>query len=198
MWGSAVRKKPYSSIAVRDVLNVTVSFIGGALIAVSAGCNSSTPRDSSATHAAGMAASGQSATTSGQPIVIQTVDRGIVLGLVHDTVYMGLSDSLLTKARTDMTRDRADTGVLGGAFAAFIKKTVGNALGTRVRYPISDIQSVRYEDGEIKFEYRNKHAMSFESISGHDTKALADFAPSDARRFVAAVNASLRTDDATQ
>lgn len=132
-----------------------------------------------------------------QSIVIHNTGNKVVLGLVRDTIYMGLSDSLLTSARTDMARERDSSGGLAGSFAGLIKKTVGNALGKRVSYPISDIQSVRYENGEIQFEYRNKHVLSFESISADNGKVLASFAPADAQRFVAAVNAALKRDDMT-
>ncbi len=139
---------------------------------------------------------------SNQPVVIYTTGHEMVLGLARDTVYMGLSDSLLAKTRADMAKDRSDSGGMGGAFADMIKKTVGNALGKRVTYPISDIQSVRYDNGEIKFDYRHKHAISFESVSAgngdENKKALAAFAPADAQRFVAAVNAALRADDTAQ
>ncbi|MGI8508769.1 MAG: hypothetical protein ACR2MQ_05545 [Gemmatimonadaceae bacterium] len=137
-------------------------------------------------------------TAPGQPIVIHTTGNEMVLGLARDTVYMGLSDSLLAKTRADMTKDRSDTGGMGGAFADMIKKTVGNALGKRVAYPIADIQSVRYDNGAIKFDYRNKHAISFENVHTENKQVLAAFAPDDARRFVAAVNAALRADDRAQ
>lgn len=155
---------------------------------------SSTSSTSSTSGSSGATVNGSS-TGPGQPLVIHNIGNEVVLGLVHDTVYMGLSDSLLTKARSDMARDQADTGGLGSAFGGFIKKTVGNALGTRVRYPISDIESVRYENGEIKFQYRHRHVMSFESVSATNRKALASFSPADSQRFVAAVNAALRVDE---
>lgn len=186
----------------------TVLVTGTALLVCVVGCGESNPRhDRGASNSSTSSASGSSGANgtgtastmaSGQPIVIHNIGNEVVLGLVHDTVYMGLSDSLLTKARSDMARDQADTGGLGSAFGGFIKKTVGNALGTRVRYPISDIESVRYENGEIKFQYRHRHVMSFESVSATNRKALASFSPADSQRFVAAVNAALRADENAQ
>ncbi len=139
-----------------------------------------------------------SAANSAGALEIHTIGKGMALGLARDTVYMGLSDSVLTSARAEMAADKDDSSAVGSALAGMIKKQVGAALGTRVKYPISDIQSVRYENGEIKFEYRHKHAISFESVSTDSKKALANFKPEDARRFVSAVNAALRADDSGQ
>lgn len=190
---------------------VATSVTVAALAAVQLGCGTSesarSASDNTSSTAVGPSASATSTTSRatagatavpGQPIVIHTTGNEMVLGLARDTVYMGLSDSLLAKARTDMTRDKSDTGGMGGAFADMIKKTVGNALGKRVAYPIADIQSVRYDNGEVKFDYRNKHAISFENVHTDNKQALATFAPDDARRFVAAVNAALRADDRAQ
>lgn len=181
-----------------------------ALVAVQLGCGKSESARSASAHTMSGVTSGTSASPSASAtamtssaiaapdgsIVIRTTGNEMVLGLANDTVYMGLSDSVLTKTRAEMKRDR-DTSGMGGAFADMIKRTVGNALGKRIAYPISDIQSVRYDKGEIKFDYRHKHTMSFESVSTNNKKALASFAPADAERFVAAVNSALKSDDST-
>ncbi|MGI9090186.1 MAG: hypothetical protein ACR2GG_03660 [Gemmatimonadaceae bacterium] len=178
---------------------MTIVVAGVALAAVQLACGKSeSARSASDTMSSTAAGATPGATAPNQSFVIHTSGNEMVLGLARDTVYMGLSDSLLAKTRADMAKDRSDTGGMGGAFADMIKKTVGNALGKRVAYPISDIQSVRYDNGEIKFDYRNKHAISFESVHTNNKDALAAFAPDDARRFVAAVNAALRTDDRAQ
>lgn len=192
-------------------MRMTIIFANAALVALAAvqsGCGrSESARSASADTmsgvmsgtAAGPSASATAMTSSAiaapdESIVIHTTGNEVLLGLANDTVYMGLSDSVLTKTRAEMKRDR-DTSGMGGAFADMIKRTVGNALGKRVTYPISDIQSVRYDKGEIKFDYRHKHTMSFESVSANNKKALASFAPANAERFVAAVNAALKSDD---
>lgn len=191
---------------------VVTSVTLAALATVQIGCSKSesarsTSADTMSRTVAGPSARATATTSSatsnaiaapGQPIAIHTTGNEVVLGLEHDTVYMGLSDSVLANARADMAKDKSDTAGMGGAFADMIKKTVGNALGKRVTYPISDIQSVRYDNGDIKFQYRNKHTMTFESIDAHNKKALAMFAPDDARRFVAAANAALARDDGAQ
>jgi predicted small lipoprotein YifL len=140
------------------------------------------------------AAAADSAVASGAPIVIYTTKHAVDLTLAHDTVSMGLSDSVLAKARTDMDRDTdEDTSELAQRIGGMIKRGVASALKTRVTYPISDIESARYEDGAIRFAYRNKHRFSFENVhTDNNRDVLSAFAPADAQRFVAAVNAAIR------
>lgn len=128
-------------------------------------------------------------------IVITTVDGGVELGLVHDTVSMGLADSVLAQVRSDIQRDSAkggrDSSPLGGALSHLITKTVTSALRTRIDYPVRDITGATYQDGAIHFTYRNEHHFSFEDVSTAHRKALQDFNPEDARRFVAAVDSAI-------
>jgi hypothetical protein len=135
---------------------------------------------------------------------ITTPNNAVVLALMGDSVWMGLSDSVLTQARlaTDSARTKAaaaNKGGIGGAFGAMIAEKVTAAvdagLKTRVAYPLSDIQDVTYQDGAIHFTYRSgaKHALSFEDIkTGENNEShpvLSTFAPADAERFVATVRA---------
>lgn len=185
-----------------------VIIVNAALAAVQIGCARSDPARSGVdtVTAATVTTPGSAAnasTTGGvpspeQPIAIHTIGNKMVLGLANDTVYMGLSDSLLARTRADIARERDTSAGMGSAFADMIRKGVGNALGKRVAYPISDIRSIRYDNGEIKFDYRTRHVMSFESISTDHRKALASFAPADAERFVTAVNLALKRDDSSQ
>jgi hypothetical protein len=135
---------------------------------------------------------------------ISTPDNAVVLALMGDSVWMGLSDSVLAQARlaTDSARTKAaaaNKSGIGGAFGAMITDKVTAAvdagLRTRVAYALSDLQDVTYEDGAIHFTYRAgaKHTMSFEDIktgkSGESHPVLSTFAPADAQRFVAALHA---------
>ena len=135
---------------------------------------------------------------------ITTPNNAVVLALMGDSVWMGLSDSVLAHARlaTDSARTKAaasNKGGVGGAFGAMIADKVTAAvdagLKTRVAYPLADIQNVAYENGTIHFTYRDgaKHMMSFEDIKtgddGSSHPVLSTFAPADAERFVAAVRA---------
>jgi hypothetical protein len=131
---------------------------------------------------------------SGDSIIIRTTDGTTNLGMVHDTVYMGLTDSVLAVARNDMARDTEETkNAFAGTLERFVKKKVSSALQTRLKYPLADLDSATYSDGTIKFAYRNRRRMAFENVSQNGRKALQSFAPADAQKFVATVNSAIRT-----
>lgn len=124
-------------------------------------------------------------------VVIHTTDNQITLSLAHDTVSMGLSDSVLADVKQQMARDTNDHGI-AGAFSGFIKKTVGSALRSRVTYPVQDLESVKYENGSIVFAYLRPREMKFEDVGKSDKKkVLASFAPADAQRFVTVVDSAI-------
>lgn len=132
---------------------------------------------------------------SGDSLVIRTTDGAIDLGLVHDTVFMGLTDSVLVVARHDMARDTEETkSAFAGTIERFVKKSVSSALQMRVKYPIRDIDSVTYENGAIKFAYRDRRRISFEEVSQNGHKALESFSPADAQRFVDVINSTIRAE----
>lgn len=132
------------------------------------------------------------AAISGDTTVIRTTDGAIKLGLAGDTVYMGLTDSVLAAARQDMARDTEEKSVVAGTIERFVKKSVSSALQTRLKYPLADLDSATYSGGAIKFAYRNKRRMGFEDVSQDGHKALQSFAPDDAQRFVDALNSAIR------
>ncbi|MEO6778510.1 MAG: hypothetical protein ABI194_03580 [Gemmatimonadaceae bacterium] len=129
---------------------------------------------------------------SGDSIVIRSKDGTMDLGLVHDTVFMGLSDSVLALARADMARDTEETSKFAATVERFVKRKVGAALETRLRYPLSDLDSATYKDGAIRFAYRNRRSMAFEDVAQNGHKSTQSFLPADAQRFVATVNSAIR------
>lgn len=131
---------------------------------------------------------------SGANISIRTTDGAMKLGVANDTVYMGLTDSVLAAARADMERDTEETGnAFGAKLESFVKKSVSAALRSRLKYPLSDLDSAKYTDGAIRFFYRNRRKIKFEDVSQNNHKALQSFAPDDAQRFVDTVNEAIRT-----
>jgi len=132
---------------------------------------------------------GTPARMSGDSAVITTKDGAIKLGLVNDTVFMGLTDSVLTVASNDMASDTEETkSAVAGAIERFVKKRVNSALHTRLKYPLADIDSAHYSDGGIKFAYRDRRKMAFEDVKQNNRSALYSFSPEDAQNFVATVN----------
>lgn len=165
---------------------VTVAIATASLV-LAAACQRS---DSSTSRAA--VAGGKPMRVSGDSIVIRTTDGAMNLGLVHDTVFMGLTDSVLTLARNDMARDTEETkNVLAGKIERFVKSRVSSALQTRLKYPLADIDSATYRDGAIKFAYRDRRTMAFEDVKQDGRRALNSFSPEDAQHFVATINSAI-------
>ncbi len=125
---------------------------------------------------------------------IRTTDGTMMLGVAGDTVYMGLTDSVLTAARKDMASDTEETS---NAFARtverLVKKSVSSALHSRLKYPLADLDSATSSGGTIRFYYRNRRRIAFEDVSQNGHKALQNFSPDDAQRFVVTVNSAIRT-----
>ena len=125
---------------------------------------------------------------------IRTTDGTMMLGVANDSVYMGLTDSVLAAARKDMASDTEETGnAIAGTIERLVKKSVSSALHSRLKYPLADLDSATYSDGTIRFHYRNRRRIAFEDVSQNGHKALQSFSPDDAQRFVAAVNSAIRT-----
>jgi hypothetical protein len=129
---------------------------------------------------------------SGADVRIQTTTAQLDLALTGDTISAGLAGDALAKARqaTDTLGVHA-TG-LGGSIERMVKSTVQSAVTHRVTFPVSDVRDVRYEDGEIRFEWNRKPTSLFDQTKINGKPFLASFRPDDAERFVQAVRARLR------
>jgi hypothetical protein len=160
---------------------------------VMAACSQGKQADKSRAPAQSASEAAGAAAASKDSVAIRTTDGAIQLGLARDTVYMGLTDSVLTLARKDMARDTEETrNAIAGTIERFVKKSVSSALQTRLKYPLADLDSVTYRDGAIKFAYRDKRRMGFEDVSQNGHKALQSFTPDDAQHFVSVVNSAIR------
>ncbi len=127
-------------------------------------------------------------------MAIKTTDGAMKLGVAHDTVYMGLSDSVLAVATNDMAKDTEESGsAFAGRIERMVKTSVGKALKTRLTYPLADLDTVTYSDGTIRFKYRIRRKIAFEDVSQSNHKALQSFSPEDAQRFVATVDSAIHT-----
>ena len=124
---------------------------------------------------------------------IETDGAQLDLALTGDTISAGLAGTALAKAQhaTDTAGVHA-TG-LGGSIERMVKSTVRSAVAHRVSFPVSDVRDVRYEDGEIRFDWNHKPTGLFEQTKVNGKPFLASFRPEDAERFVDAVRARIRT-----
>ena len=64
-----------------------------------------------------------------------------------------------------------------------------NAVGKRIGFPVSDVRAVRYDGEKLVFEWAGEPRKLFDNTKIDGQPLLASFAPDDARRFAAAVNA---------
>ncbi|HEX5436810.1 MAG TPA: hypothetical protein VFW98_06610 [Gemmatimonadaceae bacterium] len=160
--------------------------------------------------------SGDSAAPASRPLgpgdlAITTTDGAVQLVLQSDTIWMGLADSIVRKVRHDLATSTAgdrDTGGLGGTIASFVKSTVGREINDRIQIPLADVEHVSYEDGAIKFRFREgaqptisvlgkRRTVDFDKPGFHYGKddsdhkpVLESFSPADADAFVKAVRAA--------
>jgi hypothetical protein len=123
---------------------------------------------------------------------IVTVDNGMDLALIGDTISSGLSPQAIEKAghATD-TASVTGTGV-GPDLEKMVKGAVQNAIGTRVVFPIADLREVRYDGRALVFEWAGKPPQVYSSMKVNGKPFLESFAPEDAKRFADAVMARKR------
>ncbi|HEU4721997.1 MAG TPA: hypothetical protein VFS59_11590 [Gemmatimonadaceae bacterium] len=120
---------------------------------------------------------------------IVSTNGGIDLALIGDSISSGLSPQALRTVRQETdTSSVAGTG-LGAQIERAVKGTVQGAIGKRVGFPISDVREVRYDGETLVFDWVGEPRKLFENTKIDGKPLLASFAPDDARRFAAAVNA---------
>jgi hypothetical protein len=136
--------------------------------------------------------SNASPATSAGDVTIQTATGELDLALVGDTISAGLAPRALAKAhRATDTAQVSATG-LGGSIERLVKRSVQQAVSTRVAFPVSAVKDVRYENGRIEFEWHERPTRLLEQTKVDDKPFLESFRPEDAERFVAAVRARIR------
>ena len=127
---------------------------------------------------------------------IVSTDGVLILSLIGDTVRIQLSDSLRGAVADNVTKDVGsgdDESGLGKLIAKSVSQVVAGAMGFVVRVPAADVQNLRFENGHIRFDIRNSNNKV--NING-DSSKNAIFIESDARRFINAVNARARRNEA--
>ena len=125
-------------------------------------------------------------------IRITSVDGGVDLALIGDSISGGLSQSALAKVR----RETDTSAVHGSDFEASIEKivkgTVQSALRTRVSFPLSAVRDVRYDGVRLVFDWSGAAQPGFGHVNVDNKDVLQSFTPDDAQRFVIAVRARNR------
>jgi hypothetical protein len=129
-------------------------------------------------------------------LAITTRDGNVVLALTKaNTVAMRLSDSLRQhvdgEIAREFSRDSAET-----AFGRWIQQTtaslVAKGMSFELSVPVDELEDVRYEHGEIRFDYHSNRKLKFDSFKSDGRSAMTDFEANDAERFVDAVRKQIR------
>lgn len=131
---------------------------------------------------------------AGDSVRITSTDGAVVYTLARDTVRMQLGDSVVRAVRKNI----AGADSASGNFGNFIKQTVAGAVGSAMSFvmktPVRDIRTARYENGELRLESDGGplHHGTFSVGHKRDGKNHTTFAPADAERFIAAIEARQR------
>lgn len=119
-------------------------------------------------------------------------DSSVDLVLVGDRITTGLSQKVVSDVRNKTDSGVTDSG-LAGAFEKLVTRTVASAIGTRVEFPLDDLNDVRYEDGRLVFDWKHGRSSNlFASSRVNGRRTDKSFRADDAERFVAAVRARKR------
>ncbi|MGQ0643549.1 MAG: hypothetical protein ACT4P6_22610 [Gemmatimonadaceae bacterium] len=124
-------------------------------------------------------------------LAITTRDGNVTLALTNgNTVAMRLSDSLRQAVNAEVAREFA-TDSADSKFGRWIQRQtaqlVSKGMAMEFSVPVQDIENARYEDGEIRFDYRSDRKLKFHSFKNDGRSPMTNFQPDDADRFVAAV-----------
>ena len=126
-------------------------------------------------------------------IRIETTNAELDLALAGDTISAGLTPRALEKVRKETDTASVHATGVGGSIERLVKSTVQSAVSSRVRFPVSAVKDVRYENGAIRFEWNERPTRLLDQTKVNDKPFLESFRPDDAQRFVDAVRARIRT-----
>lgn len=134
---------------------------------------------------------------------MKTTNGTMLMGLRHDSILVGFSDSLRksVKADVDSSMKKEATSdensaigrVVKNAVQATVKSTLTEVFDREHGFPLSDVKDVKYDDGRIVFDYRHKPTIGPENVKDGNKTMLEQFHPADAARFVGAVRARLKS-----
>ena len=126
-------------------------------------------------------------------IRIASVDSGVDLALIGDTISGGLSEKTLAKVKHDTDTNNVKGTGMGAEIERMVKGTVQSALTTRINIPLSAVRDVSYDGRKIVFDWNGKPPKSFGNVKVDKKDVLESFSAEDAQRFVAAVRARKNT-----
>lgn len=121
-------------------------------------------------------------------IRIVSMDGGVDLALIGDSISGGLSEKTLGTVRKEIDTAAVKGSSFGADIEKMVKGTVQSALTTRVAFPLSAVKDVRYDGTKIVFDWNGAPRLSG-SMNVNKKDVLESFSSEDAQRFVDAVHA---------
>ena len=116
-------------------------------------------------------------------------DSTVDLVLRGAEVLAGLSPKTVAKIQAEMQKPSdKDSSGLGGLIASTVKQTVANTIGIHAAYPVSSIETMRYEGGQLVIEHTNgKTTRLFGDTKVDHREQGKTFDEQEARQFIEAV-----------
>lgn len=121
-------------------------------------------------------------------ISIRNDDDEVDLVLTAESVYLQLSAEKLAEIKAEFDDERADEedNALASAIKSVVLDNVEKFLEMRIEYPLEEIESMYWDDGEIVIEVEDEHFISFDDVHGDDGNILETFDEGDALEFIEA------------
>jgi len=128
---------------------------------------------------------------SGDAEIVKSIsneDDEVDLVLTSNAVYMQLSASKLAEIKDEFDDERAEDedNALASTIKNVVLDNVEELLQKRIEYPLGEIESIYWDDGEIVIEVTDENIISFDDIDVDDGNVMESFAKDDALAFIEA------------
>ena len=119
---------------------------------------------------------------------ISNEDGEVDLVLTTESVYMQLSAETLAEIKAEFNDERAEEedNALASTIKNVILDNVEKFLQERIEYPLEEIESIYWDDGELVIEVDDENFISFDDVEGDDGNILETFDEDDALEFIEA------------
>lgn len=127
-------------------------------------------------------------------VQVKSTDGALVLSVVGDSVLMQLSDSLRNSVTAEVKSSTSNQGdglgaTIANAVGGAVSGVVNAAMGMTVRVPAENIENLRYEGGNLRFDVKGSNfRMTSKSGDAAKNENGGAFTEEDAMRFITAVN----------
>lgn len=109
-------------------------------------------------------------------------DGSVKMGLTQEHVYFALSDSMRAEAQRELDAD-AEAGGVKGFLGGLMRDVVGEALSFRARYPVTEIEDIRWDDGRMHFEFADPDRSLDDNLEIADEPISEAFTEEAVREF---------------